>query len=113
MQFYKQQLRGDRGDCEKMRERPRASSVLVIDALPFFAVETQGYSNPLEVNQVVEQARSALLRYGSRVDVRVISFYNMQKRELERDFQRHSDISHIPICSVRETIFIVVAKHVR
>lgn len=40
-------------------------------------------------------------RFGVEADIRVITFYNMQKRDLEREFKAHGDISHIPIASVR------------
>lgn len=52
---------------------------------------------------VVRNARSAVKRYGTKADVRVITFYNMQKRDLEREFKKHRDISHVPIASVRNT----------
>lgn len=66
-----------------------------------FDPQRQGYSNPPEVKKVVEEARSALRRYGPRADVRVITFYNMQKNELEREFKRQGDLSHVCIASVR------------
>ena len=49
---------------------------------------------------MVEQAQAALKRHGSKVEVRVITFYNMQKRELERQFEGKSDICRITISSV-------------
>lgn len=63
---------------------------------------SQGYSNHLEVPMVVEQARAAMYRYGVEANIRVITFYNMQKRDLEREFKAQGDVSHIPIASVRK-----------
>ncbi|CAM9230500.1 unnamed protein product, partial [Ascophyllum nodosum] len=60
----------------------------------------RGFSNALEVREVVKQARAALKRHGTGIDVRVITFYNMQKHELERHFKGKKDISHISISSV-------------
>lgn len=62
----------------------------------------QGYSNHLEIPRVVEQARAAMHRYGAEADIRVITFYNMQKRDLEREFKMQRDVSHIPIASVSD-----------
>lgn len=61
----------------------------------------QGFSNPKEVPQVVRQARAAIRRYGAGADVRVITFYNMQKFALERAFRGHKDLEGIRIVSVR------------
>lgn len=49
---------------------------------------------------VIQHARSALERYGDNADVRIITFYNMQKRDLEREFAKHHDIRHVRIASV-------------
>lgn len=62
---------------------------------------SQGYSNSREVPEVVEQARIAISKYGFDAEIRVITFYNMQKYELEREFKRHGDLSHVLIASVR------------
>ena len=48
---------------------------------------------------VIDQARAALQRYGYTADIRVITFYNMQKRDLEREF-RSQGLSTIRIASV-------------
>lgn len=61
----------------------------------------KGYSNPAEVPIVVQQARAALQRYGAHADIRVITFYNMQKLALERKFNRQRDLARIRIGSVR------------
>lgn len=61
----------------------------------------QGFSNPKEVPQVVKQARAAIRRYGAGADIRVITFYNMQKLALERAFKPHRDLKGIRIVSVR------------
>lgn len=39
-------------------------------------------------------------RYGAESDIRVITFYNMQRRDLEREFKAHGGLSHIRIASV-------------
>ncbi|CAM9748570.1 unnamed protein product, partial [Ectocarpus sp. 12 AP-2014] len=48
----------------------------------------RGYSNPSEIPSVVKQARAAMRRYGAEADIRVITFYNMQKDALERAFEK-------------------------
>ena len=67
----------------------------------FAYTKPQGFSNPKEVPQVVKQARAAIRRYGAGADIRVISFYNMQKLALERAFKTHRDLKGIRIVSVR------------
>lgn len=62
---------------------------------------SQGYSNPREIPSVVKQARAALRRYGAKADIRVITFYNMQKKCLEKAFKRHGDLKTVLIVSVR------------
>lgn len=52
---------------------------------------------------VVHHARSALGRYGPNADIRIITFYNMQKRDLERKFMKNQDIRHVRIDSVMVT----------
>lgn len=65
---------------------------------------SQGYSNPREIPPVVKQARAALRRYGAKADIRVITFYNMQKHALERAFKKDRGLKKILIVSVsRET----------
>lgn len=70
----------------------------------------QGYSNPSEVDQVVKQARAACRGYGASAEVLVITFYNMQRRELEKEFKRHSDIKHISIASVSKNKLIPISR---
>lgn len=61
----------------------------------------QGFSNPREVPEVVNQAKAAMRRYGARADIRVITFYNMQRLALGRAFQTHRKLKGISIVSVR------------
>lgn len=63
----------------------------------------QGFSNPKEVPKVVIQARAATRRYGAGADIRVITFYNMQKLALERAFKTHRNLKNIRIVSVRRS----------
>lgn len=49
---------------------------------------------------MAEQVRSVFRRYGAGTDVRVITFYNMQKAELEREFKTQKTIGDISISSV-------------
>lgn len=53
---------------------------------------------------MAEQARSVFRRYGAGTDVRVITFYNMQKAELEKEFKNQKAIGHISISSVSTSI---------
>lgn len=50
---------------------------------------------------MVKQAKAAVRRYGAEADIRVITFYNMQKRALERAFKRQANLREIRIVSVR------------
>ncbi|CAM9608453.1 unnamed protein product [Ectocarpus sp. 8 AP-2014] len=60
----------------------------------------RGYSNHLEIPKVVEEVRASMHRYGREADIRVITFYNMQKRDLEREFKDQPDIKNVRIASV-------------
>ncbi|CAB1103224.1 unnamed protein product [Ectocarpus sp. CCAP 1310/34] len=60
----------------------------------------RGYSNHLEIPKVVEEVRASIQRYGTEADIRVNTFYNMQKRDLERDFKHQPDMKHVRIVSV-------------
>lgn len=44
-------------------------------------------------------------RYGAEADIRVITFYNMQKDALERAFEKHGDLKKVRIVSVRTSSF--------
>lgn len=65
-----------------------------------FLTHWQGYSNHLEIPKVVEEVRASMHRYGREADIRVITFYNMQKRDLEREFKDQPDIKNVRIASV-------------
>ncbi|CAM9848093.1 unnamed protein product [Ectocarpus fasciculatus] len=60
----------------------------------------RGYSNHLEIPKVMQEVRASVQRYGREADIRVITFYNMQKRDLEREFKDQPDIKHVRIASV-------------
>jgi len=62
---------------------------------------SQGYSNPREIPSVMKHARAAMRRYGAEADIRVITFYNMQKHAIERAFKKHGDLKNVLIVSVR------------
>lgn len=62
----------------------------------------QGYSNVREVHEVIKQARIATDKYGPDAEIKVITFYNMQKRNLEREFKENDDLPQVCIASVRE-----------
>lgn len=50
---------------------------------------------------MMAEAREAMRRYGQDADVRVITFYNMQRRDLEREINNHLDLANVRITSVR------------
>ena len=68
-------------------------------------MSVQGYSNRFEIPEVVDQVRAAQQEYGREADIRVITFYNMQKRNLEREFKSLDDLSHVRIASVMTLLF--------
>lgn len=62
---------------------------------------------------MVQHVRAARQQYGHDADIRVITFYNMQKRDLEREFKSHPDLSHIRIASASECLGFMFAQKTR
>eukprot|EP00903_Cladosiphon_okamuranus_P010260 g9714.t1 len=72
----------------------------------------RGYSNRHEIPKVVQQVRAARKQYGRDADIRVITFYNMQKRDLEREFKSHADLLHIRIASVNGILGVLYSNRI-
>lgn len=53
---------------------------------------------------MVGQVRAARQQYGCDADIRVITFYNMQKRDLEREFKSQADLRNVRVASVSKCL---------
>lgn len=65
---------------------------------------TQGYSNESEARIVAEQTRMAVQRHGASAEIIVMTFYNMQRKKLEEEWENHPDLQHVRIASVRTCV---------